>query len=365
MHILGKLQLGGSEKLVSFIVEGLDQDQFEVSVCCIGELGHYGEELRDQGYMVYSLDVDGKWWKIFQNLNAFLKLVRLLKSHKIDIVNAHLFISGTVGRIAGILGRVPALVHTTHNIMYPKIEPLVNKLLEPFTKAVVVDSEAVKKKLITAGQSPEKIHVIYNGIDTVNLSVKSSPSKIRNELGFNKDDIILGTISHLERYKGHDFLIESFARLAPKYPNIYLILIGDGSLRETYEESISRFNLQNRIRLLGKRPDLLDLLSTIDIMVHPSRWEGFGIILAEAMYCRIPIVSTDRGGIPEVVSHNECGFIAPFGDVEIFSEYISRLITSKSLREKFGESGHKLACEKFPMSQMINSYSELYHSVIR
>ena len=88
---------------------------------------------------------------IFKNTLAITKLFLFLKSQNIDILNAHLFISGTIGRIFGILFKIPSVIHTTHNIMYPRMEPIINRLLEKHTDVVVVDSEAVKSKLIKAG----------------------------------------------------------------------------------------------------------------------------------------------------------------------------------------------------------------------
>jgi L-malate glycosyltransferase len=294
-----------------------------------------------------------------------IRLFIFFKSQKIDIINGHLFIAGIISRLYGKLLRIPCILHTTHNIMYPRFEPIVNRMLEKYTDVIVVDSKAVKNKLIKVGQKAEKISVIYNGIDEKEFDQKCNPLKIRHQLDISKEDIVLGNIAGFQNYKGHDFLLEVFSKLIIGHKNIHLMLIGDGALKQHLELKAKELGVYDRVYFLGSRIDILPFVKAMDIMVHPSRWEGFGIILAEAMYCGIPVVASNSGGIPEVVEDGVCGFLHPFGDINAFVNSISLLIINKPLRLIFGANGRDHVRKKFTIKQMVENYLKLYLATLK
>lgn len=363
MHLVGTMSLGGSSKLVKFDVENQSKDRYNMSVCCLGALGEYGEELLNKGYSVESLGIRNSWKSIIRNIFGLIKLLFFLRKKDIDVINSHLFICGIIGRVFGYLLNINGIIHTTHNIMYPRIEPFIDKMLQRISNAIIVDSSAVKNKLINAGQSPNNINIIYNGVDESELKIDQEVIDIRKRLGLSKDDIIIGNISNFQYYKGHDCLIEIFSKLAMKFDNIFLLLVGEGELENNLKSLAKKLNIQDKIYFLGKRKNIYPIIQSMDIMVHPSRWEGFGIILVEAMLCKVPVIASNRGGIPEVVKDKVTGFLFPFGDVDSFVNSISLLINDKKLMYDLKIKGYKRAKEKFNIEKMILKYSKIYENI--
>jgi glycosyltransferase involved in cell wall biosynthesis len=362
LHLLGSMELGGASKLVKYDVENTDTEVFSMHICCLGELGEYGQVLLEQGYSIQAFGLSRSWKETFMNIGRLINLFRHLKHKKIQVINAHLFFGGIVGRVFGKILCIPNVIHTTHNIMYPRWEPFVNRFLEGATNTVIVDSNAVRNKLVTMGQDRGKITVIYNGIDEKEFAQETNTNEIRGMLNISPNDIILGNIAGFHYYKGHDFLLDVFSKLITVHDNLQLILVGDGELRQQLVSQAKELKIDKLVHFLGRREDLHQILNTIDIMVHPSRWEGFGIILAEAMYCRIPIVTSDRGGIPEVVNDMDCGLVHPFGDKDAFVSSISRLINDRNLRYQLGENGRARVKKMFTMKTMMHSYSKIYRN---
>jgi glycosyltransferase involved in cell wall biosynthesis len=364
MHLVGGMELGGVSKLVKYDVENSHREVFDVQVCCLGILGEYGLELQEKGYSIKAFGLSRSWKQPIKNLISLMNTFTYLKYQDIHILNAHLFVPGIIGRIFGKLLRIPGVIHTTHNIMYPRWEPFFNRLLERFTSRVIVDSYAVKKKLIGAGQTDQLITVIYNGIDENEFAPTSDVSEVRDALNIARGDIVLGNISGLQFYKGHDFLLDVFAKLAHSHKQVHLMLIGDGEEKSSLVNRARELKIESRVHFLGRRTNIPPLIRSMDIMVHPSRWEGFGIILAEAMYCGIPVVASDRGGIPEVVENNMCGYTHPFGDTDAFVNSISKLILDKELRTEFGANGEYRVKRMFTVDTMMQAYSKTYTEIM-
>jgi glycosyltransferase involved in cell wall biosynthesis len=365
MHLVGGMELGGVSKLVKYDVENSHREVFDVQVCCLGILGEYGLELQEKGYSIKAFGLSRSWKQPIKNLISLMNTFTYLKYQDIHILNAHLFVPGIIGRIFGKLLRIPGVIHTTHNIMYPRWEPFFNRLLERFTSRVIVDSYAVKKKLIGAGQTDQLITVIYNGIDENEFAPTSDVSEVREGLNISPDDIVLGNISGLQFYKGHDFLLDVFAKLSLTHKHIHLMLIGDGEEKNSLAHKARGLKIESKVHFLGRRTNIPPLIRSMDIMVHPSRWEGFGIILAEAMYCGIPVVASDRGGIPEVVEGKKCGYTHPFGDTDAFVDSISKLILDQELRARLGANGKSRVKRMFTVETMMQAYSKTYKEIIR
>lgn len=363
IHLVGTMSLGGSAKLVKLDVENQSKDRFNMSICCLGDLGDYGQDLLDKGYSVEFFGFRNSWKYIINNIFALIKLFFFLRKKDIDVINSHLFICGIIGRVFGYLLNINGIIHTTHNIMYPRIEPFIDKILQKFSDAVIVDSFAVKEKLVNAGQNPKNINIIYNGVNKPVLKTDQEIIDIRKRLGLSKDDIVIGNVAHFQYYKGHDFLLEIFSKLVKKVDNIFLLLVGEGELEENLKSLAKKLDIHDKIYFYGKSKNIYPLIKSMDIMVHPSRWEGFGIILVEAMLCKVPIIASNRGGMPEVVENKVTGFIRPFGDVTSFVDSILLLIRDKNLLNSFKNKGYKRAREKFNIEKMIVEYSKIYENV--
>ncbi|MBU2650878.1 MAG: glycosyltransferase [Bacteroidetes bacterium] len=198
---------------------------------------------------------------------------------------------------------------------------------------------------------PEKIKVIYNGIDLTSLD-----NRITKEL-FQKqqEQILLGNLSRLSHQKGLGYLIQIAGLLRDKGLNFHLYLAGDGELKNELQEQVRRMNLADHITFLGFVEDTKSFLNSIDILLVTSIWEGFGYSIAEGMACSKPVVAFDISSNPELITDNETGYLIEPFDIKAFAEKTIKLANDKILRHTFGKAARIKVEEQFEISQAFRS----------
>jgi len=369
MHVIGSMDLGGAEKLTKLTIEGLRQQGFESSVCCLKEGGYYARELVRQGIPVHNLLAIGKQdkpgpWAMFR---AAWLLWRLLRREKPDVVHSHLFLTSILTRIVAWLAGRRCHIATLHRMEYPRFQPLLERLTGRLVERYVTDSRAAAGLLARdLGIEPGKIEYIHNGISLEEFANAPSAVVARESLGLAPDLFVIGVIAHLSREKGHAFLLEALAMGSEALGDFRLLVVGDGYLRAELEREARTLLPEGRVQFLGQRSDLPTLLSACDILVLPSRWEGFGIILAEAMYMRVPVITTsDGGGTAEVVAENEGGLLVAHGDAPALRAALLRLRGDREWRRTLGERGRSRVEQKFQSAIMVGKYAGMYRRLPR
>lgn len=367
MHVIGNLRLGGAEKLTATIIENLDRVQFEASVCCLEEEGYYGARLRERGFSVYALGRRKAFTLrgLAGTVQCILELRALFVRNHIDIVHTHVFGTGLVGRIAAKLAGVPIIVHTTHRLnLYGPTESWFERVLMTLTQAYVVDSNAIRQAIVSHYKiRASKVFVIYNGIDLEEFDDLPPRQVARSQLGLPQDEKVIAIIAHMTERKAHRVYVNAFSQILAGHLNACLLLVGDGPTRCSLEQLANDLGIASKVYFLGYREDLACVLAATDILAHPSEWEGFGIILAEAMYCRIPVITTNAGGGPEVVSHLETGILVPLGDVNAFAEATLTLLNDEVLAAKYGKAGRRRVEKHFLKRTMIEQYEQFYRQL--
>ena len=364
LHVVGGLGLGGGEKLTALVAAGLDRESFDVTVLNLGLPGVYGERLRSQGIRVVDLGLPLRpgLSTLLTGGRGLARLLRLLFAQpRWDIVHTHMFRTSLVcavpARLAG-----SRLFGTVHRIYY-EWQPILERLLAPFHEAIVVDSAAVGQILQARTRIREDRYVvIHNGIDTRELDTAPPSEVARAALGLPVDATVVTEVAHLEPHKGQEHLITAFARASR--PVDRLVLVGDGSMRQRLTDLVESLGLVNLVTFTGARQDLPVVLAASDILALPSTFEGFGIVQAEAMYLRIPVVGTDRGGATEVVVDGVTGYLLPFGDEDLLAERLRQLLASPDLRSRMGAAGHARVLDRFTQERMARRYAELYAGTI-
>ena len=364
MYVVGSLHLGGAEKLASSLVSGIeDRFGFSCSICSLGGGGEYSDQLINKGYKVHLLGYE-KQLGIKGVITAFqlvTKLKELFVQENVDIVHTYLFYTGLIGRIAARLANVSIVVHSFFRIFY-RIQPIIEWLLQFITDQYIVDSCAVKDMIIKDCKIiPDKIKVIYNGINFKELG-SFSQHNIRIELGIQKDKCIIGIVAHLNKEKGHSFYLKAFAKVLEICPDTYLLIVGDGILHHKLVIETRELDIEHQVLFLGYRSDLASVLISLDLLVLPSSWEGFGIVQAEAMYFCIPVIGTNRGGATEVIEPLKTGFLIPYGDIDQLAEKTIFLLQNNDKRIQMGLAGKKRVLQLFSIERMLNDYESLYSS---
>lgn len=364
LHVVGGLGLGGGEKLTALIAAGLDRETFDVTVLNLGLPGVHGDRLRSQGIRVVDLGLPLRpgLSTLLTVVRGLARLLRLLFARpRWDIVHTHMFRTSLVcavpARLAG-----SRLFGTVHRIYY-EWQPFVERILAPLHEAIVVDSAAVGRILQARTRiRADRYVVIHNGIDTRELDTAPTRELARAALGLPVEATVVTEVAHLEPHKGQEHLIAAFARASS--PADRLVLVGDGPTRRRLTDLVEKLGLENLVTFTGARQDLPVVLAASDIVALPSTFEGFGIVQAEAMYLRIPVVGTDRGGATEVVADGVTGFLVPFGDEVLLAERLGQLLASPDLRSRMGVAGRARVLERFTQERMARRYADLYAGTI-
>jgi glycosyltransferase involved in cell wall biosynthesis len=237
-------------------------------------------------------------------------------------------------------------------------------------------SDFVRRRLIEADRVPAaRVARIYNGVDLARFTPGPPDEALLAEAGIAcppRGDlnsgaarrIVVSTIAHLRREKGIHDLVDAIALLAGRFPEIQLLIAGEGPERAALATLARERGISSRVHFLGLRSDVDRVLRASDITVFPSTWqEAFGLVLVEAMGCGKPIVSTRVGGIPEVVVDGETGFLVEPGDAAGLASRIGLLCEDAEVRARLGGMARRAAVQKFGIDRMVDDVVALYDGV--
>ena len=275
-------------------------------------------------------------------------------------------------RIAARIAGVKGVVHTKHcidetdnSILSSVKRKLIGHANNYFSNKVIAVSMAVRENLIEAGVKADKIVVIYNGINELDVIDDSEKAQTRNLLGISEDELVVGIFARLETVKGHDYFIEAAKLVMAKFEPVKFIIAGTGALENQLKELVKKEELENKIIFTGHLEDITKIMNILDINVISSVSEALCLSLIEGMSLAKPSVATLTGGIPEVVIDRENGFLVPVKSADEMAEAILRLCNDHSLREKMGEAGREIMRVKFSTQEMIKKIQAIYEELGR
>lgn len=363
IHLLDDFNIGGIEKIVATLAQNSDKEKYSVSVWCVSGGGVLADMLIAKG-------IDVRICAIFSYYNpfAFLKLARLFKKAKPDIVHTHIYFANTIGRIAAKLAGVPVIVTHVHSayIRLSKRNILIERLLAKITDRTICCSEAVKDFVLNYEKiSPQKITTIYNGISLEPFNQPVDKTALRLSLHIKGKDIIVITVSSLTLPKAHSYFLYALHDVVQQYGNIKYLIVGDGPTRKELEDLVKLLHLESNVLFTGFRADSADLLRISDIFVLPSIREGLPLAALEAAAASLPQILTKVGGTSEIVKDGINGFLVPPGDPSALSEKLRLLIENPGLRVAMGLEGRKIIRQDFNDGIMIGKIQELYDSLVK
>lgn len=363
-QVLHSLQVGGAEVLAARLARQLGRS-YRFVFACLDELGPLGQQLRDEGFAVHVLNRRaGLDWK------CPWRLARFLRQEGVDLVHAHQYTPFFYTLAARRLYRRPPLLFTEHGRHYPdyprRKRMLANRLLLEARDRVVGVGEAVRQALIhNEGIPDRRVGVIYNGVNLVPFS-NGRPDRlaVRREIGVGADDLVIFQVARLNYLKDHATALRTVARLRQNCPNARLVLVGEGEERNAIQELIQKLDLPANVRLLGLRSDVHRLLATADLFLLTSISEGIPLTLIEAMAAGVPVVSTNVGGVPEVIEDAQTGLLAPAGDDAALAGQVLRLMSSPEWRGEIVRRARQRANQIFSEEQMHQAYQKLYQEML-
>jgi N-acetyl-alpha-D-glucosaminyl L-malate synthase BshA len=242
----------------------------------------------------------------------------------------------------------------------PSFLPLVKFSIDK-SDGVTAVSRFLKEKTITNYSSESEIKVIPNFVDSDLFTPTSSP-EFRKNIAPAGEKILVHT-SNFRVVKRVADTIRIFEKVQKQIPS-KLVLVGDGPDRSECERLCRQLELYDKVRFLGKQDGLVEILASSDLFLIPSQSESFGLAALEAMSCGLPVISSSVGGLPELVKHNETGYIAEIGDVSRMAKYSIELLSNEKKYKLFSESARQRAVDKFDKNKVIPLYEEYYKQTL-
>lgn len=362
VYMAHTFMVGGAEEMVLNLVRHLPADRYEPIVCAIHEPGPVGREIAATGVPFSTIGrVPG-----LRDPLAIGALYRFFQEVRPDIVHTFLLTASLYGRLAAIAARVPIVIGTEVNI-YEHKRPhhaLAERLLMAGTDSVIASAESVRTFYVDQiAADPARVDVIYNAVDFQMLEATASRTEMRAQIGVPQDVLVAGVIARLTDQKGHVHLFDALSS-TPALAPLHLVVIGDGPLRAMLEQRVKDLGLEGRVRMLGSRRDLGDLLGAMDLFVLPSLWEGLPLSLVLAMGAGLPVVSTRVAGIPEVVKHGETGLLVPPGDTAALAGALTELTQSADARRRIGGAARLSVLPRFGVERYVSAVSALYERLL-
>jgi glycosyltransferase involved in cell wall biosynthesis len=295
------------------------------------------------------------------------QITKLLREEQVDLIHAHEFDAIVQGTFAAALAGIP-LVATVHgkNYFWEKYRRRLAYRWVSRRATMVAVSQNLREFIIEkVGISPDRLRVIYNGVDVLPPCDDADVIECRKELGLPETHRVVGVVGNLYPVKGHRYLIDAIPAVLNKCPHTSFIFAGRGQLETELKEQVYRLGLDKRVHFLGLRQDIPRILALLDIFVLPSLSEGLSMAILEAMIAGKPVVATQVGGNPELVLDGETGFLVPPRDSGALASRVITLLMNREQALQFAHRGKRRAERQFSLETMVTTYQTLYDECLR
>ena len=290
------------------------------------------------------------------------KLARLLKERQPDILHAHDAHAVAIAALAMSFVRtsIPTRVVASRRVIFQLGQNIFSRWKYRQVDRFICASSFIRTVLADDGISPKRLDVVYEGVDLVNLD--TAPRVNLHEIfSLPEGAPIVGNVGALDPDKGQRYLIKAAQLVIRKIPNAQFLIVGQGVLEETLRQQIKSLNLEKHVLLTGFRSDVLSLQKGFNVFVMSSLSEGLGTSVIDAMACGRPVVSTNVGGLPELVDPGKTGQLVSPHDPRSLAEAILSILQDKTLQVRYGHAASRRARQLFSADRMIDETVEVYH----
>ena len=381
LRVIARLNMGGPALHVAYLTEGLRRRGYETTLVA-GTLAR-GED--SMAFVASARDVEivqidqlGREISPLRDLVATVRLARLIRKTRPQILHTHTAKAGTVGRVAAVLAgsrRPPIIVHTFHgHVLRGYFGPLPShffRLLEHWlatkTTALIAVSPQVRDDLVALGVAPkERFVVVRLGIELDERVAGEADGRADNRryLGIPGDRFAVGWIGRMTAVKRTDDILVAFKRLRDSGIDAVLCLVGDGPDRPGLERRAHELGVIRDTVFLGYQEDVAPFYSAFDALILPSTNEGTPVSAIEALAAGRPVVATRVGGVPDVVRDGEDGFLVEAGDTDQLADRLERLARDPALRERMGKRGRERVLPRYAVDRLVQDVDELYRSLL-
>ncbi|GAB4339421.1 MAG: glycosyltransferase family 4 protein [Candidatus Abyssubacteria bacterium] len=310
--------------------------------------------------------------------SVILRLAGLIRREHIDVVHTHTVNSNFYGRFAALIARRPAIVTTVHtdlpavisddypNTLMRAAVLAMNSFMNRYAARLITVSETMRRNMVEWGIAPDRISVIYNGVDTQAVRCENfAGAETRQSLGVtDADEIIIGAAGRLVPVKNFDMFLRAARAVLDRGLCARFILVGDGPQRDYLEKLAAELGLREKLVFLGWRGDLARVLSALDICVITSKTETTSLVALQAMALSKPVVATNVASLPEIVAHGKTGLLTELDDVSGLADSLERLIRDRELREQLGRNARTRVKNRFDIHRMAEETYQVYEQAL-
>lgn len=368
--------VSGAERILLDVLRGIDRTRIEPYVLCPAE-GRLASEIRAQDVPCLPLPPANVRFamrpdRILRSVAPFWKAIVELRKHILelgpDVVHANTVRSGIAATVATIGTAIPVIWHV-HDIL-PKhvVSSAIRRFAYLSTRThIVAVSHAAAKEFCGAIDFAGRARTIHNGTDLGKFPMKGgAPSAFRKQFGISNDAFLVCAVGQICARKGLRELVGAFKRIQQRAPRMHLAIVGRAVFRhedrylESLVEAAADSGCRERIHFTGEVRDVSPVLRAADLLVLNSRQEPFGLVLIEAMASGTPVLATRVGGIPEIVTDSESGWLVEPGDTARLAAKLLELYLNPGILEQAGHAGRTITCPQFSMERFQRSLSRLY-----
>jgi glycosyltransferase involved in cell wall biosynthesis len=381
LRVIARLNMGGPALHVAYLTEGLERRGYDTTLVS-GSLARGEDSMAfvadARGVEVVRIDELGREISPLRDLMATIRLARLIRKERPQILHTHTAKAGTVGRVAARLAgsrRPPIVVHTFHGHVlrgyFGPVRTLFFRWLERWlasgTTVLVAVSPQVRDDLVALGIAPrERFVVIRLGIE---LDERVAPERngrdeSRRYLGISGDRFAVGWIGRMTAVKRTDDVLVAFKRLRDSGVDAVLCMVGDGPDRAGLEQRAHELGVARDTVFVGYQEDVAPFYAAFDALVLPSVNEGTPVSVIEALAAERPVVVTRVGGVPDIVRDGEDGFLVEAGATDDLADRLAQLARDPPLRARMGKQGRERVLPRYAVDRLVDDVDRLYRSLL-
>lgn len=365
LHIQETIGSGGVERVKLSLAKLLDKNIFDQKFVCTNAAGNIPDEIRAEGFEVIPIGV----LKSPFHWSQHRKVQKIIEDYKPDIIHGAVFEGVTMAAINGWVKKVPVII--LEETSDPKNRSWKGNLLMNFfskmADKVIGVSEAVTEEYLKGKLNlcDSKVQLINNGVALPRFVSLEELAEAKKKWGIEEDDFVIGSIGRMlsDANKRFSDLIKAFAIFTKGKENLKLLLVGDGPEREGYEKLTEELDIKKKVLFTGYQSDVSLFYKLMDVFALVSRNESFGLVLAEAMLNKLPVVATKVGGMKYIVDDTETGYLVEPFQVEQIAEKLEELYQNPILRNEMGEKGFEKAMKEYTEEVYVEHIKNLYLNV--
>ncbi len=385
MQVVTNLDIGGAQEVVRTLAENMEKVGCRSVVCAFKD-GPLRAGIERLGVPVVILPsrkhgVTNPLFFLLELLRARRLLLGLVKIHNVDVIQTHILRSLDFLVLSLRLQSDVRVFWIFHNERFDLREEHLGRqkwLLEPklwgyhtlyrigarWANRLVAVSEQVKSAMLKTMPHihENRIAVVCNSVDVTRYGDRTLRSILRRELGIGDHDRVVAMVATFKEQKGHRFLLDALPSVMRQFPDLHVLLIGDGALRLALEAQARNLKLDERVHFLGSRNDVPDLLSASDLFILPSLWEGLPMALVEAMASGLPAIGTRVAGTNQVMAHGETGLLVTPGSADELCEAMLELLSSPERMDRMGRAARQRVEVHFGAVKQAREYLALFES---